>query len=603
VAAAALVASQAPWAWIVVEQARAGAIPLAGWNAAVGLSVFALAALLWRRDPRAAGVALLAGYYDMGFSAFWAFQQSVPALWASAAAAAVAVASLIGWKEAEAASKAGPDSATSAGESVPQWLKENAEAIVVAFIMALVIRCFCIEVFKIPSGSMEPTLMGDLEAQHTCAFRKEHVAPGGDRIMVTKYYYFLSKVERFDVVVFKFPLNQARNFIKRVVGMPREEVLIHAGDIFVRPKGEAKFRIARKTLRTQDSLWINPIDPQESAGMLSDPALFEKHWQATPVEGTSHASYEVKGGQVSTMESRGAKGVRFLLEKIVDDGSYEKVSDLRIAFEGELAGPGGEIFAEISGHHGRFELRLSSSGVSSLNFHAPGSERGQPTETRPLRHAKIQPDRTTRVDLSVFDGRAYARVDGSLEAEITFIDERDQAIRNPSADHAVAFGSRGAPFRARAVTVGRDVHYRGKLDRGLREDEALELGDDEYVMMGDNVNSSHDSRGWTRHVYPVKGREPVVCEGQEIAGSDFLDKMKEKHGLPRTPDIGVKADIFGNEWALYREDPGPLPPAAPALVLDGEETSAPFHKVQGKFIVGKGFWVWWPMGRWFRLIR
>ena len=75
-----------------------------------------------------------------------------------------------------------------------QWARENVEAIVVAFIMALVIRCFCIEVFKIPSSSMEPTLMGDNYGEHYksgCTFDHGR-RTGGDRIMVTKFYYALA---------------------------------------------------------------------------------------------------------------------------------------------------------------------------------------------------------------------------------------------------------------------------------------------------------------------------------------------------------------------------------------------------------------------------
>ena len=94
---------------------------------------------------------------------------------------------------------------------------------------------------------MEPTLLGDVSRSHSrdcCPFNYYHVPLGsdnatGDRIMVTKYYYAFSPVERFDVVVFKFPLNQAKNFIKRVVGLPNEELRIYRGNLYVRkPDGE-----------------------------------------------------------------------------------------------------------------------------------------------------------------------------------------------------------------------------------------------------------------------------------------------------------------------------------------------------------------------------
>ena len=90
-------------------------------------------------------------------------------------------------------------------EPLTRWAKENVEAIVVAFIMALVIRCFCIEVFKIPTSSMEPYLLGELNDNHinNCrdvGFLHYHdKRRGGDRIMVTKYFYSLAPIRRFDV--------------------------------------------------------------------------------------------------------------------------------------------------------------------------------------------------------------------------------------------------------------------------------------------------------------------------------------------------------------------------------------------------------------------
>src|SRR3989304_6809105 len=110
------------------------------------------------------------------------------------------------------------------------WLKENVEAIVVAFIAAMVIRCFAVEVFQIPTKSMEPTLMG-----HVITDENGKVVDSlMDRIMVSKFFYEISPIERFDVAVFKFPLNQSRNFIKRVVGMPDEKFFVEGGNIYYR---------------------------------------------------------------------------------------------------------------------------------------------------------------------------------------------------------------------------------------------------------------------------------------------------------------------------------------------------------------------------------
>src|SRR6185295_7909964 len=181
------------------------------------------------------------------------------------------------------------------------------------FIMALVIRCFCIEVFKIPSSSMEPTLLGDVSDNHSragCTFGDYHVPPAppsgqdtasGDRIMVTKYFYSFSPVERYDVLVFKFPLNQAKNFIKRVVGLPDEEIMIHRGNLFVKKPGDPAFQIARRTLRTQDSIWIDPAKRTE--GYLHKKEDFQNAWEPSkPADRKAPADYVIQDNELATYE-------------------------------------------------------------------------------------------------------------------------------------------------------------------------------------------------------------------------------------------------------------------------------------------------------------
>ncbi|MEE9256449.1 MAG: signal peptidase I, partial [bacterium] len=83
--------------------------------------------------------------------------------------------------------------------------REYAEAILIALVLALFVRTFVVQAFKIPSGSMEETLLV------------------GDHILVNKFIYWLRGVERGDVIVFRYPQDESRDFIKRVVGLPGDE--------------------------------------------------------------------------------------------------------------------------------------------------------------------------------------------------------------------------------------------------------------------------------------------------------------------------------------------------------------------------------------------
>ncbi len=490
-------------------------------------------------------------------------------------------------------------------ESFGVWCKENIEAIIIAFIMALVIRCFCIEVFKIPSSSMEPTLLGDVSSdkhpRESCPFRDYHVplnssTASGDRIMVTKYFYAFSPVERFDVLVFKFPLNQAKNFIKRVVGLPDEDLKIYHGNLYVRGKDETKFRIARRTLRTQDSIWIDPA--KGTNGYLAKPEDFRDNWvPGTLPDGKKHAESVVAEGELSTQEKDGERSVQFSYKsRSLDDNSGKDVDDVRIVFDFEITSPKGQVFAEVVNAYGRFEARLDTEGESQLRYHKPGSEKSQPTDIVPLKDVRLTMDKRLKLELSIFDGMAYVRVNDGERARFPFIETREDLRENEAPDRKIAFGTRGLTFRAKNLSLGRDIYYRGRgLDRehALHEDEVTHIPPQHYLMMGDNVANSHDSRAWVKRTFHMKDGRTIVCEDQQIVrsySSDFLKNLQEKFHLPRTPDLGIDGDEHGNEVALFENE------------IESQKTEE-FRWVHEKFIVGKALWIWWPQGRWFNLIR
>ena len=108
--------------------------------------------------------------------------------------------------------------------------REYAEAAVIAIILALFIRTFVVQAFKIPSGSMEPTLLV------------------GDHILVNKFLYgikipFINKTlipisepKRDDVIVFIYPVDESKDFIKRVIGLPGDEIEIIGNKIHINGK-------------------------------------------------------------------------------------------------------------------------------------------------------------------------------------------------------------------------------------------------------------------------------------------------------------------------------------------------------------------------------
>jgi len=106
-------------------------------------------------------------------------------------------------------------------------IREWVDAIVIALILAFFVRVFFFEFYKIPTGSMIPTLMP------------------GDRILVSKITYGprvpfigiripgLRKPKRGEVIVFISPPERNKSYVKRVVGLPGEEVEIKFGSIYI----------------------------------------------------------------------------------------------------------------------------------------------------------------------------------------------------------------------------------------------------------------------------------------------------------------------------------------------------------------------------------
>ena len=105
--------------------------------------------------------------------------------------------------------------------------REYLDTLFIAIILALFIRTFVVQAFKIPSGSMIPTLLI------------------GDHILVNKFIYGvkvpftdfvaipITKPERGDVIVFRFPKDESKDFIKRVVGIPGDKIEVRDKILYV----------------------------------------------------------------------------------------------------------------------------------------------------------------------------------------------------------------------------------------------------------------------------------------------------------------------------------------------------------------------------------
>ena len=98
--------------------------------------------------------------------------------------------------------------------------REYFESLVVAVILALFVRTWVFQAFKIPTGSMEPNLLI------------------GDHLIVNKMT--MSPIRHGDIIVFKFPKDPERDFIKRVIGLPGDKIELRRKTVYVNGVAQAE---------------------------------------------------------------------------------------------------------------------------------------------------------------------------------------------------------------------------------------------------------------------------------------------------------------------------------------------------------------------------
>lgn len=151
--------------------------------------------------------------------------------------------------------------------------REYLEAIIIALILALFIRTFVVQAFKIPSGSMKNTLLiGDhiLVNKFSYGIKIPNKIPLSGIKLFRDIRFFEKIPARGDTIVFEYPKDENRDFIKRVVGLPGETLEIKAQTVYINDKPiEESYPIHTDPYRED-----RPLYPRDNYGPVVIP---ERH--------------------------------------------------------------------------------------------------------------------------------------------------------------------------------------------------------------------------------------------------------------------------------------------------------------------------------------
>jgi len=504
-------------------------------------------------------------------------------------------------------------------------------SVVIAFAMALIARAYVLEPFVIPTGSMAPTLLGEhyrVVSPHSGSTwavdgqlgesgpgalvrdpytTEEMQAAGirrrsGDRILVLKRTPLSPAIRRYEVAVFRNPSDPRENLIKRIIGLPGEQVALVDGDVFIREEPsaasadweDARWQIARKPEREQRTVWVPVFDtahlPREGPWPHTWPFKATSDWTLSgtnlikPSEGAAELEWDTTAWDIR--DRLAYNDLDMYRDPRFGPGRAKAwlppnypVSDLAITTGYEPATSEDVLTMEIRTRETRFVARVFADKAEL--WLEPESPVGAPAQLMtqsdfvlPLTIGKSSLVEFWHADQSLWlfvDDRLICRanydwtirqrlersISGSryesimpLSRGLNLLSSTEQYTKPE-----IRISHAGGKAKLHRLRVSRDLYYHpyqtslsmraGEPPYGTHPTSTLTLGPGQYFALGDNSPRSADSRVWGQphplvsQNFPLTAGPGVVPE-ELIIGRAFMVYFPSivRDGTIPVPDLG-----------------------------------------------------------------
>ncbi len=541
--------------------------------------------------------------------------------------------------------------------------RETVESVVVAFVLAFLFRAFEAEAFVIPTGSMAPTLFGR-HKECVCEMCEFHFVFGasdeiddetgyynsrkrinraicpncrfenevedlpvfkGDRILVNKFPYEFSDPKRWDVPVFKYPERPTTNYIKRMIGLPNETIVIERGDVFVEEGREQT--ILRmppdKQWRLQIPVYDNnhPESPLHERGWPKRWAAVERSEEADrPAGSLTVAGWsEAQDSWVEESETHSfllevdrAKEVRWLRYRhivpdyddwaavtgeavVADDEDQERqpapqlitdfcgynsyrggngnpnddcywVGDLTVSFVADVqkSDENSELIVELNEGDRRYRVNVDL-GSGQARLTSVLSFAGDEEELLGEAETDLQGQGEYEIRFANVDSRLCFWVDGDL---IDFGEKANYAVdaselEGPLEEDLIPVGIAAANTGVRVsdLLIERDIYYRASQIDNDDRDRFAWQGDDEHPDPGALRRELKRPEAWGQTYRQDRNRARFVLGPDEY--------LMLGDNSPRSQDSRVWPNARGAERR---------------------------HAVPRSALVGRAFYIYWPHG-------